>query len=179
LRLSSSTPVRPLLDAPAAFVLSNSISDSGPLSLNVLSYGNRLRKQGAFRHNLSHACRSFLLSMFGLAYRNQEHMCSTRNVPHCLPTAVVCHRCPNVRHSSDTCTQDLRLWPLCIKLMRFTQYDNASDIEKGWDLLLKDAVDSAASLSAEARLQAACTATQELAQEVSPSVWCAFAFPAR
>lgn len=68
--------------------------------------------------------------------------------------------------------QELRLWPLCIKLMRFTQYDTAADVTRGWDLLLKDAVDNAAA-SGDARLAAACRETEALALDVAPSAWCA------
>lgn len=68
--------------------------------------------------------------------------------------------------------QELRLWPLCIKLMRFTQYDNGSDIEKAWDLLLKDAVESCGAPATAPRLKAACAQVQELSRDAYGTVWC-------
>jgi hypothetical protein len=55
--------------------------------------------------------------------------------------------------------------------MHFTRYECAADLERTWDLLLKDAVDACGGTSGHLRLRAACTETQEVAASVAPSSW--------
>ena len=70
--------------------------------------------------------------------------------------------------------QELRLWALCVRLMRFTQYDNPADVARAWDLLLKDAVDGCGDTAVAARLRAACTEAESLAQDTAGTAWCAW-----